>query len=79
MDNNYIKLTNNLENLNLTQIKDNLNNYVDLINENKKTLIDALYELTELEMDLKREKAINACVRVANFPFLKLILQRVLE
>ena len=71
MNNNYIKLINNLETLNLTQIKDNLDNYVDLINENKKTLVDALYELTELEMDLKRERAMNACVRVANFPFLK--------
>lgn len=42
-----------------------------LINENKKTVIDALYELTTLEMDLKHERAMNASVRVANFPFIK--------
>lgn len=71
MNNNYIKLTNNLENLNLIQIKDNIDKYIDLINEDKKTIIDALYELTTLEMDLKHERAMNACVRVANFPFIK--------
>ena len=71
MNNNYVKLTNNLENLNLIQIKNNIDKYIDLINENKKTVIDALFELTTLEMDLKHEKAMNACVRVANFPFIK--------
>lgn len=71
MNNNYLKLVNNLDNLNLIQIKNNIDNYVDLINENKKTVIDALYELTTLEMDLKHERAMNACVRVANFPFIK--------
>ena len=71
MNNNYIKLLNNLENLNLEQIKNNIDKYLDLINENKKDIIDSLYELTTLEIDLKHEKAMNACVRVANFPFLK--------
>ena len=71
MNNNYIKLINNLDNLNLIQIKDNLDKYMDLINENKKTVIDALYELTTLEMDLKHERAMSSCVRVANFPFIK--------
>ena len=71
MNNNYVKLTNNLDNLNLIQIKNNIDKYIDLINENKKTVIDALFELTTLEMDLKHEKAMNACVRVANFPFIK--------
>lgn len=71
MNNNYVKLLNNLQNLKLEQIKDNLDKYLDLINENKKDIIDSLYELTTLEIDLKQEKAMNACVRVANFPFLK--------
>ena len=71
MNSNYIKLLNNLENLKLEQIKDNLDKYLDLINENKKDIIDTLYELTSLEIDLKQEKAMSACVRVANFPFIK--------
>ena len=69
MNNNYVKLLNNLQNLKLEQIKDNLDEYLDLINENKKDIIDSLYELTTLEIDLKQEKAMNACVRVANFHF----------
>ena len=32
MNNNYIKLLNNLENLNLEQIKNNIDKYLDLIN-----------------------------------------------
>jgi len=71
MNNNYIKLVNNLENLSLIQIKENIDKYMDLITENKKSVIDALYELTTLEMNLKHERAMNACVRVANFPFIK--------
>lgn len=71
MNNNYIKLVNNLDSLNLIQIKDNIDKYIDLINENKKTVIDSLYELTTLEMNLKLERAMSACVRVANFPFIK--------
>ena len=34
-------------------------------------MIDALYELTELELDLRTKRAMNACVKVANFPFIK--------
>ena len=48
--NNYTKLLNNLELLELVKIKENLNQYIDLINEKKKDLTDALYELTNLEI-----------------------------
>ena len=44
MNNNYVKLLNNLQNLKLEQIKDNLDEYLDLINENKKDIIDSPYE-----------------------------------
>lgn len=68
---NYIKLTNNLEELKLEKIKENLDTYVELINNKKKDVIDALYELTELELKLRDEKAILGCVRTAGFPFQK--------
>lgn len=68
---NYIKLLNNLENLELLNIKANIDNYIKLINENDKSIVDALYELSELEIKAKKQRAINACVKVANFPFLK--------
>ena len=43
---NYVKLTNNLEILKLEKIKQNLDQYIDLINVKKKDVVDALYELT---------------------------------
>ena len=62
MTTNYIKLTNNLEALKLYTIKENLPAYIDMINDGSKTTIDALYELTEKEMNLKEQRAIKACV-----------------
>ncbi|KLO21990.1 ATP-binding protein [Marinitoga sp. 1197] len=69
--NNYIKLQNNLTELNLINIKTNLDKYLNLINTGEKSVIDALYELSELETKAKEKRAMNACVKVANFPFLK--------
>ena len=40
---NYIKLTNNLEILKLEKIKQNIDQYIDLINNKKKDVVDALY------------------------------------
>ena len=68
---NYVKLTNNLEILKLEKIKQNLDQYIDLINGKKKDVVDALYELTNLEIELRNEKAIYGCVRTAGFSFLK--------
>ena len=65
---NYVKLTNNLEALKLYTIKENLPVYIDMINAGTKTTIDALYELTEKEMNLKEQRAIRACVHTAGFP-----------
>lgn len=56
MTTNYIKLSNNLESLKLFTIKENLPNYIDMINSGEKSTVDALYELTEKEMDLKEKK-----------------------
>ena len=68
---NYTKLINNLEELKLEKIKENLDIYIDLINNKKKDIVDALYELTNLEMKLRDEKIIYGCVRTAGFPFHK--------
>ena len=69
--NSYVKLLNNLEKLKLTKIKENLDSYIDLINNNNKTLVDALYELTNQELEFKDNKAITALVRMAGFPYYK--------
>lgn len=69
--NNYNKLLNNLDTLKLNKVKDNLDNYLDLINEKKKTVIDTLYELTELEIEDLNAKKISHSIQFAGFPFMK--------
>lgn len=69
--NNYNKLLNGLDNLELYRIKENLDTYIELINQGEKSIVDALYELVNIELDFKKLRAINACVKVANFPFFK--------
>ena len=69
----YAELLNNLEYLNLNQIKEDIDTYIDLITNREKTVVDALNDLTKLEIRLKEERAMNACVKVANFPFLKTV------
>lgn len=69
--NNYNKLLNNLEVLKLLKIKDKLDEYIDLINNKKKTIIDALWELTNLEIDALKEKMIAHSIQFAGFPFYK--------
>lgn len=71
MENNYVKLQNNIDTLGLPMVKANLEKYINFIQNGDKALVDALYELTQLEMDLRKERAMNACVKTANFPFLK--------
>ncbi|MDQ0361870.1 IS21-like element helper ATPase IstB [Breznakia pachnodae] len=67
----YNKLINNLETVKLDKMREGLDSYITFINDGKKTVIEALYELTNLEMDLREKRAINACVRTANFPYIK--------
>lgn len=69
--NNYNKLINNLDTLGLNKFIEHLDSYIEYINNGSKTLIDALYELSEYECNMRVERAMNACVKVANFPFLK--------
>lgn len=68
---NYIKSLNNLESLGINNIKLNLDKYIEMINSQEKTIVDALYELSNFEISTKQERAKIACVKVANFPFIK--------
>ncbi len=69
--NNYNKLLNNLETLKLLKIKDNIDNYIDLINNKKKDIIESLYELTNMEIDMLNEKKIHHSIQFAGFPYQK--------
>lgn len=63
------ELMNNLETLKLNKIKDNINGYLDLISNGTKTPMDALNELTQMEINYRKDMAIISIVNVANFPF----------
>ncbi len=66
--NNYQNLCNNLKVLKLNQISINLDEYIDKVNEGKISIVDALYELTSKEIEVKN---FNTMVKVAGFPHLK--------
>lgn len=69
--NNYNRLLNNLESLKLLKIRDNIDNYIDLVNSKKKDMTEALYELTNLEIDMLQEKRIQHSIQFAGFPYQK--------
>lgn len=69
--NNYQKLCNNLKELNLTQIELDLDKYIDKVNDEKMSVVDALCEMTTKELQIKNLNATNAMVKVAGFPHLK--------
>ena len=50
-------------------MKNNLDKYIHLINNGEKSIVEALYELSELELNAKEKRAIASVVKVANFPF----------
>ncbi len=69
--NRYQKLQENLEVLKLNQIKIYLGEYIDKINDDKISVTDAFYEMTEKEIEVKNFNATNAMIKVAGFPYLK--------
>ena len=69
--NNYQQLQENLHDLRLTQISLKLDDYITQVNEGKISVVDALYELTAKELEVKNFNATNAMVKVAGFPHLK--------
>ena len=63
------ELMNNLETLKLLQVRDNINQYLDMVSDGVKTPLDAINELIKMEINKRDEMAIVSCVKVANFPF----------
>ena len=58
--NNYNALINNLETLELNKIKENLDQYLNMIADGTNTTVDALYELSEMEIKFRNEQAITS-------------------
>ena len=69
--NNYQLLQQNLHDLRLTQMSLKIDDYITQVNEGKISVVDALFELTAKELEVKNFNATNAMVKVAGFPHLK--------
>lgn len=67
----YAKLINGLTDLGLHKMQEHLDYYIELVNKGDKTFSEALEELIEIEQLNNQVRAENACVKTANFPFIK--------
>lgn len=67
----YAKLLNGLEELGIHKMQDHLEFYIEQVNKGEKSFSEALIELIEIEKKNNQVRAENACVKTANFPFIK--------
>ena len=67
----YTKIINGLSELGIYKMQEYIDFYIDAVNSGEKSFSAALEELIAIEQENKKIRAINACVKVANFPFLK--------
>ena len=71
MMSNYIRLTNNLENLKLSKIQEIIPSYLD--ENHDKSLIDCLLDLTDAEIAFRDERARKINIMVSSLPYHKTI------
>ena len=71
--NEYNKLLNNLETLKMNKIREFYPKYIELDINKEKSLTEALYELTEKEIEFRTERAGQIQVQVSAFPYKKTI------
>lgn len=64
----YQRLLSNLSGLRLEGIEINLEEYLRKVERKELSIVAALCQLTDIEMKLKQERAVQGCVKVANFP-----------
>lgn len=67
----YIKLINDFETLKLLTFKDNIDAFIDEVNSDKSTLVDALYSLTQKETSFRQDRVNKAMITTSHFPFIK--------
>ena len=67
----YNKLLNNLEILKMEKVRNYLPNYLEKVTSEEITFVDALFELTEKEIEFRNERASKVQVSVSAFPFHK--------
>lgn len=65
------KLVNGLDALGIHKMQEYIDQYIELVNKGDKSFSDAFIELIDIELENNRIRAENACVKTANFPFIK--------
>lgn len=65
----YNEVINNLQKLKLDKMSTYLSSYLDIVNKENIPFIEALYELTQKEIEFKEERASEFNIKVAGFPF----------
>ena len=69
--NNYNKLKNNFDEIGLLTFNQNIDKYIDLINQGELNTVDALYMMTEKEKEFRQERVDKSMIKTAHFPFIK--------
>lgn len=67
----YISVKDNLEKLRLSQMALNIDTHIDAVQNGGESFTDAMLSLTNLEIKAQDARAMQACVKTANFPFIK--------
>ena len=67
----YIKLLNNLDQLELTKMREVFPKYVDSAAKLDKSITEILKELTDIEIDFREERARQINLTISHFPFHK--------
>jgi len=68
---NYTKLLNNFDELKLPTFRNNIDTFIDQVNTDKTSLVDAFYELTVKECDFRQDRVNKAMITTSHFPFIK--------
>lgn len=68
---NYVKLLNNLDALKLITFRNNIDSFIEAVNNNKQDLVDSFFELTEKEMSFRQDRVNKAMIVTSHFPFVK--------
>lgn len=69
----YAKINNGLTDLGIHKMQEYMEYYTDLVNKGEISFSEAIDALVEIERKNNQIRAENACVKTANFPFIKTI------
>lgn len=67
----YTKILDDLSDLGIHKMQEYIGHYIEAVNNSEKSFSDSLEELITIEKENNKVRAINAYVKVANFPFIK--------